>query len=313
MAVKELVKLRLMVSDKTGKVYLENEDGRRLLILTSPQASALCEGIRAHALCASGPARTPAPFGRRVKATARTRARAGARESIDEKIMSFPTTWLELVNWFYQEQMARWPQYVKSPTKETIRSSLRSIDRLIRIDGFGFKKDIQPTIRWVVDDDFWSRNCLSLTQLRKKSRNGLTKFANMNLRRGESGGDVEEVKCRAPKTYDVLSKVYKEISGAKVSRTERVKLSRIAEDWSHYWKSLPGDKQASSPRKGGVKYFHRTPMSLVRAFADYLRDRFGDYTDLSMGALAVTSKVGRRFIVKEERRLQVSFKTGRRL
>jgi hypothetical protein len=54
------------------------------------------------------------------------------------------------------------------------------IDKLVRLDGFDFKKEIVPALEWAVYDSFWRQNIYSLAQLRKiSSRTDLTKFQNI--------------------------------------------------------------------------------------------------------------------------------------
>lgn len=57
----------------------------------------------------------------------------------------------------------------------TLKSSCDTIDKLIRIDGFG-KEYIYKVIRWAVKDEFWGDNVISLAALRNKKNGGQTKF-----------------------------------------------------------------------------------------------------------------------------------------
>ena len=58
------------------------------------------------------------------------------------------------------------------------KNSLITVDKLIRIDGF--KEDyVFDVLRWSQQDDFWKEQVLSLSAIRKKSKNGLTKFQNL--------------------------------------------------------------------------------------------------------------------------------------
>ncbi|MEN8237337.1 MAG: hypothetical protein ABFQ95_07355, partial [Pseudomonadota bacterium] len=64
-------------------------------------------------------------------------------------------------------------------TDREILAGIDSIDKLVRIDGYDLEKEIKPSLRWAVKDPFWSGNIRSLAPLRKKSKDGQSKFANM--------------------------------------------------------------------------------------------------------------------------------------
>lgn len=49
------------------------------------------------------------------------------------------------------------------------------IDKLNRIDGYSFE-DIELVVKSVRNDDFWSRNFLSITKLRRKNKDGVSYF-----------------------------------------------------------------------------------------------------------------------------------------
>lgn len=68
----------------------------------------------------------------------------------------------------------------KSPKGKNLKSSsLETVDKLIRLDGF--EEDyVFNALRWAQKDDFWKTNVFSLAGLRKKSHNGLTKFQNIS-------------------------------------------------------------------------------------------------------------------------------------
>lgn len=68
----------------------------------------------------------------------------------------------------------------KAPRGKNIeRLSLETVDKLMRLDGF--QEDyIFDALRWGQKDDFWKSQIYSLAGLRKKSKNGLTKFQNLS-------------------------------------------------------------------------------------------------------------------------------------
>ena len=63
-------------------------------------------------------------------------------------------------------------------TASLILKGSDTIDKLIRLDGFTFT-DVSDAIRWASTDDFWASQIKSLASLRKKSKNGMTKFQNL--------------------------------------------------------------------------------------------------------------------------------------
>ncbi len=67
----------------------------------------------------------------------------------------------------------------KNPTKKDIDNGAATIDKLVRIDGYDLDGEIKPALRWAVKDDFWASQVRSLTPLRKKAKNGDTKFNNL--------------------------------------------------------------------------------------------------------------------------------------
>lgn len=64
---------------------------------------------------------------------------------------------------------------------------LDTINKLNRLDGFGYP-EIEETIIWARNDDFWQSNFLSILGLRKK-KNGISKFFQMNkkMNHGNNG------------------------------------------------------------------------------------------------------------------------------
>jgi len=93
-----------------------------------------------------------------------------------------------LSNWFLKERASItggkdmhsiWDTNKSSPKGSVISNSVDTLDKLVRIDGFNFQKEITPVIKWVLNNNFWKANLRSLVVLRHKSKNGLTKFENI--------------------------------------------------------------------------------------------------------------------------------------
>ena len=84
-----------------------------------------------------------------------------------------------IVTEFYNYQHSVFSDLVKVNDK-IIKDGILIIDKLIRIDNFKIEK-IKDTLKFIVHDEFWSNKVLSLNGLRKKSKNGNTKFVNALL------------------------------------------------------------------------------------------------------------------------------------
>jgi len=85
-----------------------------------------------------------------------------------------------LITGFYDYQFQAYPkqlkEYGKKPDK-LIDDSIVELDKIIRLDGYTLD-DIRHTLKYVVKDDFWRPQILSLRGLRVKKKNGNTKFTN---------------------------------------------------------------------------------------------------------------------------------------
>ncbi len=65
-------------------------------------------------------------------------------------------------------------------TSPIILAGANAIDKLVRLDGFDYAKQIKPALDWSIDNDFWNDKIFSLASLRKQSKqNDNTKFVNV--------------------------------------------------------------------------------------------------------------------------------------
>ncbi len=60
-------------------------------------------------------------------------------------------------------------------TKALIDKCVKTVDKLIRLDGFDFQY-VCDVINWAIEDSFWSANMLSIAEVRRKKNGDLTKF-----------------------------------------------------------------------------------------------------------------------------------------
>jgi len=93
------------------------------------------------------------------------------KESLSPKVEHF-------VKKFYAIQKEQFPNFIKQVSPTQIKQSCDAIDKLVRIDGFTLVQ-VFKAIVWATDDEFWARQVLSITGLRSRSKNGMTKFQNI--------------------------------------------------------------------------------------------------------------------------------------
>ncbi|MBT7901875.1 MAG: hypothetical protein HN601_13135 [Candidatus Marinimicrobia bacterium] len=90
----------------------------------------------------------------------------------------------KIIKEFYVNKREQFPRHIQDTwyTDDSITiGSINTLYDLIRIDKWD-EIVVRDVIRWSLDDKFWSRNLMSLRVLRKKSPNGMTKFANIQLK-----------------------------------------------------------------------------------------------------------------------------------
>jgi len=90
----------------------------------------------------------------------------------------------QIVTEFYTAKHKQYPNHVKADWYNDQRLTVGSVNTLfdlIKLDGWN-EKEVRDVIRWATNDPFWSSNLLSLKSLRIKSKNGQTKFANLQIK-----------------------------------------------------------------------------------------------------------------------------------
>jgi len=105
---------------------------------------------------------------------------------------------VDFVKSFYEYLSSRGGK--KKYTAKQIDDGVDTIDKLVRIDGYDLETEIKPALRWGMSDDFWSANVMSLAPLRKKGKNGDTKFTNLfnqfyaakHIKKTEKGNTLDE-------------------------------------------------------------------------------------------------------------------------
>lgn len=82
-----------------------------------------------------------------------------------------------IIKEFYEIQKEQYPKLVKDLNDKIIKECLLEIDKIIRIDKFTID-DIEKLLKFVVSDEFWNKQILSLANIRHKSKNGNPKYVN---------------------------------------------------------------------------------------------------------------------------------------
>lgn len=90
--------------------------------------------------------------------------------------IEFHDTYKKLVQKYHDYKTEKYPDLMKG-INLNVKGSIKAIDQLIRIDGFTYD-EIRTILWWVIKDEFWNKQILSLSSLRKKGKNGETKFVN---------------------------------------------------------------------------------------------------------------------------------------
>lgn len=67
---------------------------------------------------------------------------------------------------------------VENERKQDFKNWSDAIDKLNRIDGYE-QKQIADVLKFAIEDEFWQNNLISLSAIRKRAKNGLTKFENI--------------------------------------------------------------------------------------------------------------------------------------
>jgi hypothetical protein len=94
------------------------------------------------------------------------------KKSVDEKYMLFSKGFFSDLHKFHNGK--------EKATGKDIERAADTLDKLVRIDGYDFEKEVKPAIKWAIHDDFWGKQVRSIAALRARSKNnGLIKFENL--------------------------------------------------------------------------------------------------------------------------------------
>lgn len=116
---------------------------------------------------------------------------------------------VQFVRWFLSEQKSNWPNIIKekiTPNSKRVLDGLETLEQLQRIDKFDFETEIKPILELVPNDNFWSKNVLSIKNLRNRSsNNGEKKFVNLKVSmEKEHKGLLEQMKSTQQTPMDLV-------------------------------------------------------------------------------------------------------------
>lgn len=200
---------------------------------------------------------------------------------------------VRFVKQFLDAQKSNWPKKIKdpiSPNCTRVLGSLECLDKLCRIDGYDFDKDIRPILEQVPDHDFWSGVILSLATLRSKSKNGETKFVNLCT-------SIERDAKSAPPSKQQLMDWYL----AKRQKPDDKELKRLSDSDKDYensqarrWRCAPSAKK------------------LVKEYEEWLKKQ--DWINSPGPTLfKPTNQIFKNFLAQYQKDLGVDFITGRNI
>ena len=215
---------------------------------------------------------------------------------IDDELLEFSTA-------FHDRQSKRYPVLTKGTrTKSTHRRGAETIGRLIRIDGLDFKY-IREVLGWGETDKFWSRQLLSLANLRNTSRNGNTKFVNLMC------------------SYDSLPAAARNKKRSRISSRQRSLMKNLVQTLG--WDSVPMESQIDFTQRVMDEFDQTSPdarmifnCNTMEMMVDYLA--WSDNNDSSewvrkvgIGKIGPGSKSWTQWAAWWEREMNTKLKKGR--
>lgn len=109
--------------------------------------------------------------------------------SVNSKVLenSLPEDFTNLSNHIFQKQVKQFPSRYRRYSQDQISSmkleGAEVLFKLSRLDKYDFDTEIEPAIKWALQDSFWSKQIQSPASLRNKSKNnGSTKFDNIFMK-----------------------------------------------------------------------------------------------------------------------------------
>lgn len=99
-----------------------------------------------------------------------------------------------------------------------LHTSIECLEKLCRIDGFDWKTQVKPALKWAAGDSFWRFNLRSLASLRAIGKNGSKKFENIHTAMVRSR-PKDQSELSTPEGNEVRIEFEKLIRKARVHET----------------------------------------------------------------------------------------------
>lgn len=117
-----------------------------------------------------------------------------------KRILDIDSKSLEIAQWFRDEQFKLHPN-IKSIARADITLWAKEVDKLCRLDRKSYEQ-IQQVLKFVLNDKFWNQNVISLRNIRKPNKDGISKFESVQLRLTNPIKKEEDEKWKHPVVYD---------------------------------------------------------------------------------------------------------------
>ena len=210
---------------------------------------------------------------------------------------------------FFIIQQKNHPTLIHKMSSSQIIQSVGVVDKLIRIDGFT-PAVVFKAILWATEDSFWTRQILSCSGLRHKSKNGNTKFQNLlagmeqdNTSAEQNGThprkifrsrpDATPLGPEAQQLYDFTVSVL----GNSIVRPQFVSL--LVKDMAEYHNTIPAKAAYHLPWN---KFFND--------WLEFLQEKQPKFQLQTPNQLKIGGIRWNEFIHRCERCTQYSFRTG---
>jgi len=105
----------------------------------------------------------------------------------DKDVIVINNRYKEISKDFHNFQNNQFPKLLKVVDDKLINDGAVELEKLVRIDGYT-EQDIISVLSFIVKDDFWNKNVLSLRGIRNKGNNGNIKFVNAMVKMSSSPG-----------------------------------------------------------------------------------------------------------------------------
>ncbi|MEN6510063.1 MAG: hypothetical protein ABFD63_14990, partial [Smithella sp.] len=134
------------------------------------------------------------------------------------------------------------------PSASELRSSAKEIGLLVRVDGWDWKTEIRPCLKWAVQDSFWGPNLRSLASIRRKGRNGCKKFDNIYsaFKRVNTSSSKEQAEVKGEQGWEKekhqLGKALR-IPSPSIPNRAMSNIERQFKEWSRQYKKKYGRLQ----------------------------------------------------------------------